>query len=66
MSYTPNAAKTGGELDVTDGALHAKITLFGNYVAAGFHLVKDPAGGTAVTYHAPTAAHLDFAAGQHR
>jgi len=49
---------------VTDGALKATITLFGQYVAAGFHLTHNAAGGTTITYTAP-AAHLELA-GSHR
>jgi hypothetical protein len=54
-SFTENAAKTKGVLTITDGTLHASITLFGQYVATGFHLAKDGAG-TAITYVPPTAA----------
>jgi autotransporter passenger strand-loop-strand repeat protein len=55
--HTPNAAAysftsngSGGVLKITDGALHATVTLFGQYVANGFHPASDGAGGTAVTY----------------
>jgi len=64
LSFTENAGKTQGTLTITDGALTATLTLFGNYVAAGFHLANDGAGGTAVTYSAGgAAAHPDLAAG---
>ncbi len=35
LSFTENAGKTQGTLTVSDGALTATLTLFGNYVAAG-------------------------------
>ena len=54
-SFVENKAKTKGVLTVTDGALNASITLFGQYVA-GFHFAKDGAG-TAITYSAPTSTH---------
>jgi autotransporter passenger strand-loop-strand repeat protein len=49
FSFMENAAKTKGTLTIVDGALTAKITLFGNYTAAGFTLAPDATGGTAVT-----------------
>ena len=39
----------------------AAITLFGNYVAAGFHIASDGAAGTAVTYTQAATAHLELA-----
>jgi len=64
VSFTENAGKTSGTLTVTDGALTATVTLFGNYIATGFHLANDGAGGTAVTYSAGgAAARPDLAAG---
>jgi hypothetical protein len=45
-----NAAKTSGTLTITSGSLKATVTLLGQYVAAGFHLASDGAGGTAITY----------------
>jgi len=64
LSFTENAGKTQGTLTITDGGLSATVTLFGNYIAAGFHLANDGAGGTAVTYSAGgAAAHPDLAAG---
>lgn len=43
-------------LTITDGDLKARIKLFGDYVAAGFHLARDQAGGTGVTYTVPAQA----------
>ena len=61
-SFTEATSKKQGVLTVTDGAQSLKITLFGQYVAAGFHLASDGgAGGTVVTYAAP-AAHIVIAA----
>ena len=63
LSFAENAAKTSGTLTVTEGTQKATITLFGQYVAAGFHFAKDGAG-TAITYAKPTAAvHADLAIG---
>lgn len=39
----------------------AKITLFGNYLAAGFSLNSGGVTGTTITYVTPAAAHLDLA-----
>jgi hypothetical protein len=50
-----------GLLTVTDGSQTRKLTLFGQYVSAGFHLAADSGGGTIVTYKAP-APHLVLAA----
>jgi hypothetical protein len=47
---------------IKDGALKASITLFGQYVAGGFHLAASGAG-TAITYAAPTSAHVEIAVG---
>ena len=41
--------------------LKATVTLFGQYVATGFHLATDGVAGTALTYTQATAAHLDIA-----
>jgi autotransporter passenger strand-loop-strand repeat protein len=62
LSFVENAAKTSGTLTITDGTQKATITLFGQYVAAGFHLANDPAGGTAISYTAPPVAHAELAA----
>jgi autotransporter passenger strand-loop-strand repeat protein len=61
LTFTENAAKTKGMLTITDGALTATITLFGQYAAAGFRLAGDGAGGTAITY-ATSAAALELTA----
>jgi hypothetical protein len=42
-------------LTIIDGTLNASVTLFGQYLAAGFHSVTDYAGGTAITYSAVTS-----------
>jgi hypothetical protein len=44
-------------LTITDGALTAKVTLFGQYVQAGFYLAADMGGGTVLTYVSPPASH---------
>jgi hypothetical protein len=55
---------TQGTVKVTDGTHTASINLFGQYVAAGFHLGTDSHGGSALTYTPPAAAHtLQLAAG---
>jgi autotransporter passenger strand-loop-strand repeat protein len=56
LSFVENNAKTSGILTITDGALKASVTLFGNHVAAGFKLSAAGAG-TAITYTSATAAH---------
>jgi hypothetical protein len=61
LSFVENNTKTQGMLTITDGALKATITLFGNYVAAGFHLATDGAAGTAITYPQSAATHVDLA-----
>jgi hypothetical protein len=48
LSFTSTGS--GGVLHITDGALHATVTLFGQYVAAGFKLAADATGGTNLTY----------------
>jgi autotransporter passenger strand-loop-strand repeat protein len=64
VQFTENAANTGGTLTVTDGTLRASVTLFGQYLAAGFSAAVDGfPGGTAITYQAPPAAHAELAAG---
>ena len=62
VSFVEAASGKQGVLTLTDGAQSLKVTLFGQYVAAGFHLAADNFGGTVVTYAAP-AAHIDLAAG---
>jgi len=55
------AGKSRSVLALTDGALAVSITLFGQYVARGFHLSNDGTGGTAITYTTVAASHLDIA-----
>jgi len=47
VGFTPNA--NGGVLRVSDGTHTATLSLFGNYVAAGFSAASDGHGGTIVT-----------------
>jgi hypothetical protein len=61
LSFVENAAKTKGVLTLTDAALTATVTLFGQYAAAGFHMTADSAAGTAITYEQPATSHLDLA-----
>jgi hypothetical protein len=61
LSFVENAAKTQGTLTITDGTLHASVTLFGQYAAAGFHFASDGVVGTVITYAPPPAAHLELA-----
>jgi hypothetical protein len=56
-TFKENAAKTQGVLTITDGTLKATVALFGQYVAAGFHLAKDSGTGTVITY-TTTPAHV--------
>jgi hypothetical protein len=58
LTFVENKAKTSGTLTVTDGKLKATITLFGQYVAAGFHLATDGPAGTAITYAQPAVKHV--------
>ena len=53
--------KFRGLLTITDGASHAQITVFGQYVAAGFHLTADASGGTQLTYSTQAAPHAELA-----
>jgi autotransporter passenger strand-loop-strand repeat protein len=62
LSFVENKAKTYGMLTVTQGTHHASITLFGQYVAAGFHSGMNGIGGTAITYTVPTSASAIVAA----
>jgi hypothetical protein len=41
LSYTANAAGTGGTLTVNDGAHTANIALAGQYAASDFHIASD-------------------------
>jgi autotransporter passenger strand-loop-strand repeat protein len=54
LSFVENKGKTQGTLTITDGALTATVTLFGQYVAGGFKLAAAGAG-TAITYVSATA-----------
>jgi hypothetical protein len=45
-----------GTLSFTDGVHNASVTLFGQFVSAGFQTATDGAGGTDITYHPPAAA----------
>jgi autotransporter passenger strand-loop-strand repeat protein len=56
LSFAESADKTKGVLTVKDATMKATIALFGQYVAAGFHLASDGAGGTVITYPAISAA----------
>jgi autotransporter passenger strand-loop-strand repeat protein len=62
LVFVENKAKTAGTLTITDGALKATVTLFGQYVATGFHLASDGVAGTTVTYAQPAVAHHLIAA----
>jgi autotransporter passenger strand-loop-strand repeat protein len=55
LSFVENAATTSGTLTVTDGAMKATITLFGQYGAAGFHMAAAGAG-TVIAYRAQPPA----------
>jgi hypothetical protein len=52
----------GGILTVTDGTQVAKLTLLGQYAAAGFGIEADGHGGTNVTYTPPQPHALVLAA----
>jgi len=51
LSFTENAGHTAGVLALTDGSLHASISVSGNYLAADFH-TQVSSGATLITYHA--------------
>jgi len=53
VGFTENAANTQGTLTVTDGTQQTSITLFGQYIAAGFSLESDGHSGTAISYTPP-------------
>ncbi len=65
LSFVENTARTKGVLTVTDGVHSLKLTLFGQYVAAGFQMASDGHGGTAITYAAPKNAETAMIAGTH-
>ena len=59
-TFTENAAGTAGQLNLTDGTHSASITLFGQFMAAGFSGTaasagftggSDGASGTNIAYH---------------
>jgi hypothetical protein len=63
LTYVANGANTSGTLTVASGTATATITLFGQYVAAGFHKINDGAGGTAITYSSSGAGTSAVVAG---
>ena len=65
LSFVENKAGTSGTLTITNAKEKATVTLFGQYVAAGFKLGNDGHGGAAVTYTSATAAHADLAVVHH-
>jgi hypothetical protein len=64
VSFAENAQNTQGVLTVTSGGHSFAITLLGQYVAAGFHLSKDAAGATTVTY-TPATSNIEIAGAGH-
>jgi autotransporter passenger strand-loop-strand repeat protein len=54
LTFVENAAHTKGTLTVTSGTVKATVTLFGQYVAAGFNLSSDGDVGTVITYSGTT------------
>jgi hypothetical protein len=65
LTFVENKAGTSGTLTIINGKDKATVTLFGQYVAAGFALGGDGHGGTAVTYTSATAAHAELAVVHH-
>jgi hypothetical protein len=63
LSFVENAANTSGTLTVTRGTQTATVTLFGQFVAAGFHVASDGGGGSVISYSpaAQPAYHTDLA-----
>jgi hypothetical protein len=61
LSFVENAAKTSGTLTVTEGTQKATVTLFGQYVATGFHAISDGTAGSVISYSTASASHLDLA-----
>jgi hypothetical protein len=59
LHFSENAAKTEGALVVTDGSLRLAVTLFGQFMAAGFSVKTDGHSGSIVTY-TPTATTAAF------
>jgi autotransporter passenger strand-loop-strand repeat protein len=58
IGFAENGAHTAGTLTVTEGTVKQSVTLFGQYVAAGFSLSKDGNGGTDIHYAPISAAHV--------
>jgi hypothetical protein len=51
LSFNENSNGTSGVLNVTNGAQSASVTLFGQFMASGFHPALDSAGtGTIISY----------------
>jgi hypothetical protein len=48
-------------LTITDGTLKESVTLFGQYIAAGFNSASDGHGGTDITYGKPPALAQEIA-----
>jgi fibronectin-binding autotransporter adhesin len=65
VSFAENAGNTGGVLTIMDGALQAKLTLFGQYASTGFHIVSDHTSGSAITYSQPSAQDVALAPHAH-
>ena len=49
LNYTPNQAKTGGVLTLSDGTKSAEINFLGNYTQASFVADTDGISGTLIT-----------------
>jgi hypothetical protein len=47
---------------VTEGAVKRSVSLFGQYVAAGFSLSKDSNGGVDINYAPVSASHVPLTA----
>jgi hypothetical protein len=60
LSVFQDSGDTFSQLTITDGALHATVTLFGQYAAAGFNLASDGVNGTAITYGMSGGTPLDL------
>lgn len=54
-SFVEDNSNSFGVLSLTDGTHTAKITLFGQFSAAGFHVASDGGSGEIVTYTPPPA-----------
>jgi autotransporter passenger strand-loop-strand repeat protein len=62
LSFAENSSGSQGTLTVTSGGHSLSVVLLGQYMAAGFALANDAAGGTAVTY-LPATSNIEIAAG---